>query len=161
VKFENVFADYAKTWNKMKTDHKNLMDKAAERPLTSYQIGNVQYLLGTLQYDLGTFESHSGALDYNFARINEAIKSVRESQDHVRDSWQGLQQALSANSSGTPGAQFSDADIAAPIRAADERIQRASQAIKEASQRRAQYHSQAKDLYKKDETFVKSLKTVD
>jgi len=71
------------------------------------------------------------------------------------------QQALRANSTGILGTQFSDADISAPIRAADEKIERASQVIKEASQRRAQYHSQAKDLYKKDETFVKSLKAVD
>ena len=161
MKFENLFTDYERTWDKMKADHKNLMDKAVERPLTSYKIGNVQYLLGTLRYDLETFESHSGTLDYNLARLNDAMKSVRESQNHVRDSWQRLQQALRANSTGTPGTQFSDADISAPIRAADEKIERASQVIKEASQRRAQYHSQAKDLYKKDETFVKSLKAVD
>ena len=160
MKFENVFADYARTWDKMKTDHKNLVDKAAERPLTSYQIGNLQYLLGTLQYDIGAFESHAGTLDYNLARVDGAIKSVREAQNDVRDSWQRLQYAVSANSTGSPDAQFSDADISPLIRVSNEKIQSASQAIKEASKRRAQYHSQAKDLYAKDDAFVKSIKAV-
>jgi len=122
---------------------------AAERPLTSYKIGNVQYLLGTLRYDLGIFESHSRTLDYNFARVNDAIETVRQAQNSVRDSWQQLQQAVSANSTGTPVAQFSDRDISPLIRASDEKIQKASEAISQASQQRGQYNTQAKDLYKK------------
>jgi len=36
LKFDDVSRSYARTWEKMKADHKNLQDKAAEKPLTSY-----------------------------------------------------------------------------------------------------------------------------
>jgi hypothetical protein len=161
LRFDDVFRSYARTWEKMKADHKNLQDKASEKPLTSYKLGTVQYLLGGLQYDLGTFESHSGTLDYKIARVNDASKSVREAEKSVGDSWEFLQRAVVGNSSGSPTAQFSEADITQPFRAAEEKIQKALEQIQQASQRRASYDSQAKDLYRKADSFVKTLKPVE
>lgn len=161
LKFDDVFRSYARTWEKMKADHKNLQDKASERPLTSYKLGTVQYLLGGLQYDLGIFESHSGTLDYKIARVNDAIKSVREEEKSVVGSWEFLQRAVVGNSGGSLTAQFSEADITQPLRAAEEKIQKALEQIQQVSQRRAAYDSQAKDLYRKADSFVKSLKPVE
>lgn len=161
LKFDDVFRSYDRTWEKMKADHKNLQDKASEKPLTSYKLGTVQYLLGGLQYDLGIFESHSGTLDYKIARVNDAIKSVREEEKGVGGSWDFLRQAVAGNSSGSPTAQFSEADIAQPLRAAEEKIQKALEQIQQASQRRVAYDSQAKELYRKADSFVKALKPVE
>lgn len=161
LKFDDVFRSYARTWEKMKADHKNLQDKASEKPLTSYKLGTVQYLLGGLQYDLGIFESQSGTLDYKIACVNDAIKSVREEEKSVGGSWEFLQRAVVGNSSGSPTAQFSEGDITQPLRAAEEKIQKALEQIQQASQRRASYDSQAKDLYKKADSFVKTLKAVE
>jgi len=161
LKFDDVFSDYAKSWEKMKADHRNLQAKAGETPLTGYKLGNIQYLLSGLQYDVGIFESHSGTVDYKLARVNEGIKSVREAQKNLRESWEFLQQAFSGNSSGSPPAQFSEADLAQPLRDSEEKIQKAIAAIQQASKQRSLYNGQAKDLYKKAETFVKSLKAMD
>lgn len=161
LKFDDVFRSYARTWEKMKADHKNLQDKAGEKPLTSYKLGTVQYLLGGLQYDLGIFESHSGTLDYKIARVNDAIKSVREEEQSVGGSWEFLQRAVAGNSTGTPTAQFSEADIAQPLRLAEEKIQKATEQVQQASQRRAAYDSQAKELYKQADSYVKALKPVE
>jgi hypothetical protein len=100
LKFDDVFSDCAKSWEKMKADHRNLQAKAGETPLTGYKLGNIQYLLSGLQYDVGIFESHSGTVDYKLARVNEGIKSVREAQKNLRESWGFLQKAFSGNSSG-------------------------------------------------------------
>ena len=161
MKFESVLADYVKTWDKMKGDHKNLTEKAAQKSLTSYEVSNAQYLLSTLRYDLETFDAHSSTFDYYLNQLNEAVKSVKEAQGNVKESWQRLQLAIAANSTGVPGSEFSDADISQLIRASDEKIQQASQATRGFSQRRVQYHNQASDLYRKDEALVKSLKAVD
>jgi hypothetical protein len=161
LKFDDVFSNYAKSWEKMKKDHRNLQDKAAETPLTSYKLGQVQYLLGGLQYDVGIFESHSGNLDYKIARAKDAINSIRETQKSLKDSWAFLQGAVAGNSSGSPVSQFTEGDISEPLRSSEEKIQKASQAIQQASQQRSQYNGQAKDLYKNAEAFVKSLKAVD
>jgi len=161
LKFDDVFNDYAKSWAKMKADHRNLQAKAAETPLTGYKLGNVQYLLGGLQYDVGIFESHSGTIDYKLARVNDGIKSVREAQKSLRESWEFLRQAVLGNSSGSPTAQFSEADLAQPLRGSEEKIQKAITATQQASKQRSLYNGQAKDLYKKAETFVKSLQAVD
>lgn len=161
LKFDDVFRSYARTWEKMKSDHSKLQDKAAEKPLTSYKLGNVQYLLGGLQYDVGIFESHSGTLDYKIARVNDAIKSVREAQKSLRDSWEFLQRSVVGNSSGSPTGQFSEADIAQPFRAAEEKIEKASEEVRRASKQRVSYDSQAKDLYRRAESFVKGLKAVE
>jgi hypothetical protein len=99
LKFDDVFRSYARTWEKMKADYKNLEDKAAEKPLTSYKLGTVQYLLGVLQYDLGTFESHSGTLDYKIARVNDASKSLRAAEKSV----------------GTPGISCNEPWLAIPV----------------------------------------------
>jgi len=161
LKFDDVFRSYAKTWEKMKADHKNLQAKAAEKPLTSYKLGTMQYLLGGLQYDLGIFESHSGTLDYKIARVNEAVSSVKEAQKSLRNSWEFLRQAVGANSSGKLTAQSSEADITQAVRAAEGEIQRAAEQIQQASKQREAYDSQAKELYKNAESFVKSLKSVE
>jgi hypothetical protein len=161
LKFDDVFRSYARTWEKMKADNNNLQEKAGEKPLTSYKLGTVQYLLGGLQYDLGIFESHSGTLDYKIARVNDAIKSVREEEKSVGGSWEFLQRAVAGNSSGSPTAQFSEADIGPPLRAAEEKIQKALEHIQQASQRRAAYDSQAKELYRQADSFVKTLKSVE
>ena len=161
LKFDDVFSDYAKSWEKMKADHRNVQAKAAETPLTGYKLGNVQYLLGVLQYDVGIFESHSGTVDYKLARVNDGIKSVREAQKSLRESWEFLQQAVLGNSSGSPTAQFSEADLAQPLRESEEKIQKATAAIQQSSKQRSLYNGQARDLYKKAEIFVKSLNAVD
>lgn len=161
LRFDDVFINYSRTWEKMKADYNDLREKAAEKPLTSYRLGTVQYVLGTLQYDIGTFEHHSGTLDYKIARINEAINSVKEEGNRLRNSWGLLQRAVSANSSGTPNAQFSESDISQPLRLAGDKIQKASDEIQQASKQRASYESQAKDLNRKAESFVKSLKAVE
>ena len=161
LKFDDVFSDYAKSWEKMRADHRNLQEKAAESPLTGYKLGNVQYLLGGLQYDVDIFESHSGTVDYKLARVNDGIKSVREAQKSLGESWEFLQRAVSANSSGSPTAQFSEADLAQPLRASEGKVQKAAAAIQQASKQRSLYNSQAKDLYKKAEAFVKSLRAVE
>lgn len=161
LKFDDVFKSYSSTWEKMKADHKNLLEKAAEQPLTSYKLGTVQYQLGVLQYDIGTFESHSGTFDYNLARVNAEIASVREAQESLEKSWRLLQQAVVANSSGTPNAQFSESDISSGLHLGDARIQKASEEIQRASIKRASYESQAKDLYRKADSFVKSLRAVE
>lgn len=161
LKFNDVFDDYAKSWEKMKADHRNLLAKAAETPLTGYKLGNVQYLLGGLQYDVGIFESHSGTVDYKLARVNDGIKSVRDAQRSLRESWEFLKQAILGNSSGSPTAQFSEADLAQPLRESEEKIQKAIAAIQQSSKQRSFYNGQARDLYKKAEIFVKSLKAVD
>lgn len=161
LKFDDVFRSYARTWEKMNADYKNLQDKAAEKPLTSYKLGTAQYLLGVLQYDLGVFESHSGTLDYKITSVNDAIKSVREAEKSVGDSSDFLQRAAAGNSSGSPTPQFSQDDTTRPIRTAEERIQKATEQIQQVSQRRESYDSQAKDVYRKAESIVKSLKAVD
>jgi hypothetical protein len=86
---------------------------------------------------------------------------VREEEKSVGASWEFLQQAMTGNSSGSPTAQFSEADIARPLRAAEEKIQKATEQIQQASQRRAAYDSQATDLYRKADSFVKALKPVE
>jgi hypothetical protein len=161
LRFDDAFNAYAKSWEKMKADHRNLQAKAAETPLTGYKLGNVQYLLGGLQYDVGIFESHSGTVDYKLARVNDGITSVREAQKRLRASWEFLQQAVLSNSSRSPTAQFSEADLAQPLRESEEKIQKALAAIQQATKQRSLYNGQAKDLYKKAEIFVKSLKAVD
>jgi hypothetical protein len=161
LKFDDVFRGYARTWEKMKADHKTLLDKAAEKPLTSYKLGTVQYLLGGLQYDVGIFESHSGTFDYKIARVNDAIKSVREAEKSLGDSWAFLQRAVVGNSSGSPTAQFSETDISQPLRLSEEKTQKASEQIRLISKQRASYDGQAKDLYRKAESFVKTLKAVE
>jgi hypothetical protein len=60
-----------------------------------------------------------------------------------------------------PPAQFSEANLAQPLRDSEEKIQKAIAAIQQASKQRSLYNGQAKDLYKKAETFVKSRKAVD
>jgi len=161
LNFDPVFEAYEKTWEKMKSDHANLIAKANERPLTSYKVGEAQYLLSTLKYDIGTFEYHSGTLVYNFKSVTDAIKSVRDAQSKVRINLQELQRAAASNSSGTPAAEFSEADVLPPIKAGDEKIQEAIAAVKKASVRRGQYQTQAKELYRKDEVLVKGLKATD
>src|ERR1041385_587968 len=161
LKFDDVFDDYARAWEKMKTEYENLQERAAEKPLTSYKLGNVRYLLGGLQYDVGIFQSHSGTVDYKINGANAAIKSVREKEKSLGESWQYLQRAVAGNSTGEPSPQFSQADVSELIRRSEEKIQQASKAIQQASQKRAAYNTQAKDFYKKAEAFVKSLKAAD
>jgi hypothetical protein len=161
LKFDDVFDDYSKAWEKMKGDYQNLHEKAAEKPLTSYKLGNVQYLLGVLQYDVGTFQSHSGTVDYKINAANSAVRAVREAQKTLGDSWQFLQRAVTGNSTGTPTAEFSQSDVSEPIRMSEEKISQASKAIQQASQKRTAYNAQARDLYKKADAFVKTLKAID
>jgi len=55
-------------------------------------------------------------------------------------------------------AQFSEADIAPPLRLSEEKIQEASEQIQQVSKQRSAYDGQAKELYREAESFVKTLK---
>lgn len=159
--FDEVFRSYSSTWEKMKADRRNLLEKAAEKPLTSYRLETAGYLLTVLQYDIETFESHSRTFDYKSTVVNNAINSVREAQQNLRNSWGFLQQAVVANSSGTPNGEFSETEILQSSRWAEEKIQKASAEFQQASKQRASYNGRSKDLYRKAESFVKSLKAVE
>jgi hypothetical protein len=161
VKFDDVFSSYSTTWETMKADHNTLLKEAAERPLTSYQLGKVRYDLGTLRYDKGALEYHSRTLAYKVRQINDASNSVREGQKSLRNSWGLLQQAVAANSSGTPNGQFSESEISGPLHLADDQIRKASEEIQQASKRRASYHDLATELYRNAEAFVNSLRPTD
>lgn len=161
LKFDDIFESYSRTWEKMKADHKELLEEAADKPFTAHKLGRVQHHLSVLQSDIQSFESHSQTFDYRIARVKDVTNSVRDAQKNLKESWEILQQAVAANSSGTPNGQFSEGQISQPLRLGEEKIQKASEEFQQASKKRDAYESQAKDLYRKAESFVKSLKAVE
>lgn len=161
VRFDDVLSNYSQTWENMKINHNELREKAAEKPLTSFRLGKVEHILGRLQHDIGTFEHHSGTLEHRIVSVNDAINDVKEAADNIRISWEFLGRAVAANSTGTPTSQFSENDISQSLHLAEERIQKALRETQQASRQKVSFEGQAKDLYRKAESFVKSLKAMD
>ncbi len=158
--FEDVLESYSNTWAKMNSDNENLKEKAAEKPLTAYKLGTVQYVLGTLSYDLGTFQHHSGTLNFKLDSTKDAINTVKENSLTLSKSWDFLQKSTVANTSGQPVPQYSESVINQTLNLADAAIDKSQKAMQKAMAQRTLYEDQAKALYKKAESFVKSLKPV-
>lgn len=158
TRFDDVLNGYLKDLEKMKAHYQEMRNKAAKRPLDSYQLSTVEYALNTLNYDLSSVEYRGSSMKYRTDEVEKVINEAKGEMSRLQKAWGNLQNAVASNSVGTPEAKFAQNEILHPINMAEEQISRALAAMQNAAKQSAAYEDQAKDLYKTAESFVKGLK---
>lgn len=157
VNFDDILESCAKALIKTQSDFKKVQDKAAGKSLNQYQLNQVRYALDNVRYDVEQIGYHSNSLGYRVNTANEAIRVTKGAIISLREAWDDLQRAVSASTTETFSANYTESDILQPIREAEEEIAKVSNALQRASQQAVTIESQSKELYRKAE--LESLKS--
>jgi predicted nucleic acid-binding Zn-ribbon protein len=123
--FDVVLKDYAGHRTEMQAHYQEMKGKAARKQLTTSELREVESDLRTVESDLRSIESDARSMEYRLRSMNRKIDEAREAIAWLRQSWGGLRQAMSANTTGTPSAPHTEADVSEQTRRAEAVIENA------------------------------------
>lgn len=158
--FDLVLRDYGDHLKEMQAHHQEMRGKAAKKQLTSSELREVEADLRTMESDLRSIESDARAMDFGLQSMNGKIAEVRASTSLLQRSWGALQQALSANTSATPSTNYTGGYVSEQVRRAEAAIENASTIMQRTTKQAATFDGQARELFRRSESFVKSLRVV-
>ena len=160
-RYDDIVKAYAKTWDKMQSDYLVMKEKAAKSPLTSTQFYSVQTALYTLQTDTYSMDSNGYSMESRKNSTNDKIKFLEERIAQLQKAWFQFQQAKAANSTGKPEVKMTNEQVSEIINATQDEIKRVKDVMNEAQRQTIAYDKQARDLYKRAELLLKSLKPIE
>jgi hypothetical protein len=158
--FDLVLRDYGNHLKEMQAHHQEMRGKAAKKQLTSSELREVESELRTVESDLRSIESDARAMDFRLRSMNVKIAEVRASTSLLQRSWGALQQAVSANTSATPGTTYTGGYVSEQVRRAEAAIENASTIMQRTTKQATTFDGQARELCRSSESFVKTLKVV-
>ena len=92
---------------------------------------------------------------------NDKIKFLEERIAQLQKAWFQFQQAKAANSTGKPEVKMTNEQVSEIINATQDEIKRVKDVMNEAQRQTIAYDKQARDLYKRAELLLKSLKPIE
>lgn len=159
--FDGVLKSYEKDWEEMQNSYKKMMNESKKKPMDSYQLSSVRYELDGVKYYLSGIEYDAKTMESEVEDVNKSISSVTESIAKVQFAWEGLQQAVKVNVTGTPSSQFDSDYIVQAVTKAQKQIELSTTAVKSAKEKAGLYDSKAKKVYLNAEKFVEDLKPIE
>lgn len=156
--FSFVLSDYASTWKQEQKDYQQVQTDAANGcGGTNYNYGVVQYDVGVVQYDVGVVQYDDGELTYTINVESNAAKDVNSDIATLQADWQTLQQAVSANTTGIPTANYTQSDITNTVNAAQKQLQTSANALTSAKNQTSTYDAEAKQLYQQARSILNNM----
>ncbi|WP_442603621.1 hypothetical protein [Paenibacillus sp. KN14-4R] len=159
--FDNVMKSYQAHWNQMQEHQKKMKELASVKPFTDYQLTQVEYNLTQVEYDLTSIEYDDTSMDNKVGVINDYILSIKKQFSVVQSDWVTLQKVVSANTTGSPKAQFTSKDIEQACQQAQDKIDSSISAVQKASQQAKEYDNKANQLTVDSKNYVQGLKATD
>jgi hypothetical protein len=158
TKFDHVLKAYATHWNTMQAHYQRMQADAAKRPFNCDQLTAVQDDRVSLQDDLvsihddhGSFTDEQNIVTSDTADVSNQIRSTNQAL-------QILQAAVTANPTGIPLPQFTPADVATEVAAAERALFSSDKAVKLAQGQAATFDQDAAQLLQTANDFVAGLK---
>jgi len=143
--FDSVFSEYAQSWQQMQNDYQTEVNDS-KNGCANGNYGTVQSDAGSVQSDEGSITSDDGSFDSQKYGLDGAYSNVQQNITSLKNDWQALQQAVAANTSGTPASNYKQSDIDSAVASGNNALSNADGVVKKAKQTRAAYDSEANDL---------------
>lgn len=159
--FDDILKEYQTHWNKMQEHQKNMKALANKKPFDSYQLTEVQYALTEVEYALTEIQYDDTSMEYRANEITSNIKAIQKQIDTVDIDLVNLQSAASANTTGSPAAQFTLNDVQTVVAQAQKQTEASSSALKKTQQQAKDYDTKANKLVEESRKFVEGLKPID
>lgn len=157
ITYADIMKRYDQIWRQMQAESKAIKEKAATR-LTDYQHTQLEYALTSLEYRITDMEYARTSLDYRLDSVRQKIEAMEAASKDLAASWQRLQQAVAANSSGIPKSEVTAEQVAKAVDLARAEIDKTMTARDAAKKQSATYHKWADDLYRQAKQTVISAK---
>ncbi len=106
--------------------------------------------MGLLGADDGSFQAQQ-------APINNDLSTVQQDIQTVQSDWQQLQNAVAANSTGTPSAAFTSEDVNTAVQAAQNQIASSQNTLKNAQTQATTYDNEAKQLKQQADALAANM----
>lgn len=155
--YGSVLKAYATAWEKMQADYQKVVDGAAKKPLSCVQLGQVQVAFGQVEVDYGSIQVARSSLSVVVTTVDSDIAAVREDIRAVQAAFSALQSAAAANTTGSPPAQFTAADVERAVTAANDAITTAQSATQQARDQAGDIDTKAARLVNDGKAFVSGL----
>lgn len=156
-----VLRNYRNHLKEMQAHDQEMRGNAVKKQLTSADLREVESDLRTIESDLRSIESDARAMDFRMQSMNGKIAEVRASTSLVQRSWGVLHQAVSENTSATPGTNYTEGYVSEQVRKAEAVIENSSTIMQKTTKQAAIFDGQARELLRRSESLVKTLRVVD
>lgn len=158
--FGGVFEAQLGTLNQMRVQFADVQQQAA-RPLTCYQRNQLEYQVNQIEYDLNQIGYQVNQAGYIKERVTRQLTHVRDDIQQLQRSWERLQAAVKANTTGTPAPGYTADDIQAAIKAANDKVTAASATLQQSVAKSDDYYNQGKALLSNARDFMSKVKCSD
>lgn len=158
--YKSTLSAYATEWKQLQNEYATLK-KEANPPLDSYRLNSVKYHLNGMKYHLNSHNYQRNSFESDVRTANDKVKVVNELINSLNARWERLQQAVAANTTGEPRSPTTSEQISQVVAFAQSEINKAEAARDTAQAKATAHDTQAADLYRQAEAFVKTLKPVD
>ncbi len=156
--YEAVLKTYNSNWATMQTTYQKMTDSAAKKPLPCAQLSQVEVNVGRVEVAYGSIEVARGSFEVVQSAVDSDMKSVRADIQGVQGAFSALQRAVAVNTTGSPAAQYSAADVDKAVSAANDALTTATNAASQAKGQAGTIDSNATQLMKDGRAFVAALK---
>lgn len=146
----DTLSAYAKGWQQMQNDYKKEQGDAANGcGENNYNQNTVQYDDNTVGYDYNSITYDDNSLSYDKNTYDSELSAVQDALQSVKDDWVALQNAVKANTTGTPAPAYTQSDIDTATTNAQNTENTASNIWTSAKTSAGTYDNEASDLKKK------------
>jgi hypothetical protein len=154
----STLSGYARDWQQMQNDYKKEQNDAANGcGENNYNQNTVQYDDNTVGYDYNSITYDDNSLSYDKNTYDSELSAVQNDLQAVKSDWTALQSATKANTTGMPISAYTQSDIDAAIKNAQDVENTASNTWQSAKASAGTYDSEASDLKKKADAIPSSM----
>src|SRR5258708_13078090 len=153
--FTDVMQGYAKDWKQMQADYQQEQTDASNGCSQYYTVQSDYY---TVQSESYSIQSDDYSLQSQQYPINSELSQVQNDIQTVQTDWQQLQNAVNANTTGSPAPAFSVNDVNTAVQAAQSQVNDSQAALKQAQSQEATYDNESKQLLQKADALVSNMK---
>ncbi len=153
--FTDVMQGYAKDWKQMQADYQQEQTDASNGCSQYYTVQSDYY---TVQSESYSIQSDDYSLQSQQYPINSELSQVQNDIQTVQTDWQQLQNAVNANTTGSPAPAFSVNDVNTAVQVAQSQVNGSQAALKQAQSQAATYDNESKQLLQKADVLVSNMK---
>lgn len=154
--FKDVLQSYANDWQQMQKDYQQERSDASNGCANGnqYTVADDSY---TVTDDLYSIQDDGYSFNDVKMPISGDIQRVQQDIQTVQSDWQQLQNAVAANTTGTPAPAFSSNDVNKAIQAAQNQITSSQNALKNAQAQATNYDNEAKQLKQQADALAANM----
>jgi hypothetical protein len=156
--FDEILISYATHYADLQDKYAQIKTDASVSPLTDSMIGSIESQLGSMESTLGSIESDGGSMESRQGSVDTYISELNDLKLSIEKNWTYLQNAVTANMTGSPKAQFTSDDTKNAINSVTSEIERVNSLSQEKHKQSDKIYANAKILLSEASKFVNGLK---